>query len=214
MTDLTTIYIVRHGQTEWNVLGKMQGHQDSPLTELGTRQARWLGEALAEEPIDVIYSSSSGRAVHTAEVIRGSREIPVTLTDNLREMNLGLWEGRTGDELKLEEPMKYQQFWEEPELFAADGGETYIETMDRAQQELKHILKVNQGKTVLIVTHTVVVKLLMTWLEQRSLETLWDLPYIHPASLCKIVFNEENKPKVVLYADISHYPETAGMNGI
>lgn len=144
--SVTTIYIVRHGQTEWNVLGKMQGHQDSPLTELGIRQARWLGEALVEQPIDAIYTSSSGRAVHTAELIRGCREIPMNLTDNLREMNLGLWEGRTGDELKVEEPVKYQLFWEEPEVFAADGGETYIETMTRAQQELKHIPKRKSGK--------------------------------------------------------------------
>ncbi|MCM3783389.1 histidine phosphatase family protein [Neobacillus mesonae] len=209
MNTDTTIYIVRHGQTEWNVLGKMQGHHDSPLTDLGVRQALWLGESLAQAPIDAIYSSSSGRAVHTAELIRGKREIPIIQTDLLREMNLGSWEGLTQEELKLEAPVRYNQFWNDPEQFAAEGGETYPDTMRRAQEELEAILRNDRGKTVLLVTHTVVVKLLMTYIEQRSLRTLWDLPYIHPASVCKIVFNEDNKPEILLHADISHYQEEA-----
>lgn len=85
----TTVYLTRHGQTEWNVQQRMQGHQDSPLTPLGVQQAEWLGKGLREVPLDAVYASSSPRTLRTAEIILGERGIPVTACDEFKELCMG-----------------------------------------------------------------------------------------------------------------------------
>ena len=89
-----TIYIVRHGQTEWNLLGKTQGHGNSDLTPKGIEQAELLADSMTKYPIDYIYSSDLGRAYQTAEIIGNKLSIEVEKTEALREMNFGTWEGR------------------------------------------------------------------------------------------------------------------------
>jgi len=207
MTDeKTTIFLARHGQTEWNVARRMQGHQDSPLTPLGIKQAEWLGEALAGEPIDVIYCSSSPRARHTADIIRGSREIPIIEHEAFKEMNLGVWEGKSKDEVEKTYPEQFFNFWNDPEHFAIAGGETFGEASARAVGAMETVIRENRGRKILIVTHSVIIKLLMAWFEKRPLDRLWDLPYIHPACLCKIMMTDAG-PEILLHGDISHYRE-------
>jgi len=204
----TTIYITRHGQTEWNVEKKLQGHQDSPLTELGVMQAKWLGEALEQAPIDCIYSSSSPRALLTAELIRQNRPIDIKANDELREINLGIWEGQRQDELKEKEAEQFGYFWNDPERFGVEQSETFQEVSERAVSKLMEIAAEHKGGTVLLVTHTVVVKLLMAHFEGRAMTNLWDLPYIHPTCLCKVEMSDEGST-IVLHGDVSHYKEQA-----
>lgn len=206
MSQKTIIYITRHGQTEWNVLHKMQGHQDSPLTSLGINQAEWLRDAMSGEKIDVIYSSSSPRAVKTAEIIKANRELAIIEAENLREMNLGEWEGQIQAELKTRYPEQFHNFWNDPEHFSVPGGETYQEVLTRSTHILHDILAKHEGKTIMIVTHTVVVKLLMSYFEGRPLKEIWNPPYIYPTCLCKIEY-EDQRPTIVLHGDISHYKE-------
>ena len=207
MTPPTRIYIVRHGQTEWNVERRFQGHQDSPLTVLGVQQAEWLAEALREECIDAFYASTSTRAFRTAEIIRGERELPVHACEGLKEINLGVWEGGIQQELEAAEPERYGAFWNDPETFRVEGGETFTEVAARASAVLDEILQRHVGETVLISTHTVVLKLLMARFEGRALRDLWQLPYIYPACLCLV---EGSHPdfNIVLHGDTSHYRES------
>ncbi|GBF75243.1 putative histidine phosphatase family protein [Paenibacillus sp. 598K] len=206
-TPPTRIYIVRHGQTEWNVEHRFQGHQDSPLTALGVQQAEWLAEALREKRIDAIYASTSTRAFRTAEIIRGKRELPIHAREGLKEINLGVWEGGIQQELEAAEPERYEAFWNDPETFRVEGGETFTEVVARASAVLDEILERHAGETVLISTHTVVLKLLMARFEGRALRDLWQLPYIYPACLCLV---EGSHPdfNIVLHGDTSHYRET------
>ena len=83
-----TIYLVRHGQTEWNIKGKTQGHGNSNLTEKGKTQAMELAEAMVKYPIDYIYSSDLGRAIETAEIIGDKFNLDIIKTPALREMGL------------------------------------------------------------------------------------------------------------------------------
>ncbi|MFS0723984.1 histidine phosphatase family protein [Paenibacillus sp. 1P07SE] len=202
----TRIYLVRHGQTEWNVEHRFQGHQDSPLTPLGLQQAGWLADALQEEPLDAIYASSSTRAMRTAEIIRGERQLAIQASDGLLEMNLGEWEGGVQEEIKEQYQERFAAFWEDPESFLVAGGETFREVEARATAVLEQILKEHAGQSVLIVTHTVVLKLLMARFEARPLKDLWQLPYIYPACLCHI---EGSHPdyEILLHGDTSHYRE-------
>jgi probable phosphoglycerate mutase len=202
----TTIYLVRHGQTEWNVEHRLQGFQDSPLTELGMKQAQWLGEAIRNERIDRIYSSSSLRAHRTAEIIRGAREIEIMDCDDLREINMGIWEGETQAEVKERDPEQFHYFWNDPEKFTVQGSETFHEVSKRAINKLNEIISDNQGNAVLLVTHSVVVKLLMAYFEGRPIRDIWGPPYIHPACLCKVEL-EGDSANIILHGDISHYQE-------
>lgn len=211
MKPTTTIYLTRHGETEWNVQQRMQGHQDSPLTALGVKQAEWLSRGLLREPIDVIYTSPSYRTQRTAEIIRGERELPVYPAEAFMEIGMGPWEGRNTAELKEAYAEPYRNFWEDPEKFKLEGGETFAQVQARALEKLQEILLAHEGQSVLIVTHTVVIKLLMAYWEQRNLLQLWDLPYIYPTCLCQIEF-AEGTPRILLHGDTSHYEESeAGM---
>jgi len=204
MTNKTTLYVVRHGQTEWNVEHRFQGHRDSPLTELGVRQAEWLREAMADQTIDAAYASSSPRAVRTARIVIGDREIEVQTRDELLELNVGVWEGRTQDEAKELDPQAYDRFWKDPAGFRVEGGETYGQAEERAVGQMNEILAAHAGSSVLLVTHTVVLKLILAHFEKRPLHLLWDPPYIHPACLCRIDI-EDGNPRIVSHGDVSHY---------
>lgn len=200
----TTLYLTRHGQTEWNVQQRMQGHQDSALTPLGVQQAEWLSRGLKEVQLDAIYTSSSVRAMRTAEIIRGERNIPLTDCDELKEICMGIWEGCESSQIELTHPEQHHHFWKDPEKFSVQGSETFREVQERARQKLMEIVDKHEGQSVLIVTHTVVIKVLMAHFEGRVMEKLWDLPYIYPTCLCRIDLTD-GVADIVLHGDTSHY---------
>ncbi len=208
MSDITTIFLTRHGQTEWNILKKFQGHNDSALTELGINQAKWLGEALRDEKIDLIYSSSSLRTLRTAELLAEGRDIPIEACDELMELNLGVWEGLNQEEAKNSDPLQFSNFWNDPNSFKVQHSETFQEVSKRAVNKLQQIITENSGKSILLVTHTVVVKLIMAYFEKRELKDLWNPPYIHPTCLCKIEISQD-RHSIILHGDITHYKEEA-----
>lgn len=210
MRQTTTIYLVRHGQTEWNVQHRFQGHKDSPLTKLGIQQAEWLGDALKEDTFDLIYSSTSNRAYHTADIIRGERDVPIIDCEEFKEINLGVWEGQTQEQIAKSYPQQLDHFWNHPELFSVQDSETFNEVRERAVNKLVDIIGSNPGASILLVTHTVVVKVLMAYFEGRSMDRLWDLPYIHPTCLSKIELTDE-VPSIILHGDVSHYREEQGV---
>ena len=90
---MTRLIIVRHGQTEWNTLHKMQGQQDSPLTATGRELARRLGVRLQNTHIDGVFTSPLGRAAATARLITEGRNLPIIEDERLKELDLGRWEG-------------------------------------------------------------------------------------------------------------------------
>lgn len=201
----TTMYLTRHGQTEWNLNKKMQGHLDSPLTEHGMRQAEWLKERLENIQFDTIYSSSSPRAFSTARILSGNRPLQIATLDSLKEINMGLWEGQQIDWIQQQFPVQYDLFFNEPHLYRPTGhGESYSELLERTIPALNHILAEHQGQQVLIVTHRITLKVIMSYFLGKPLHEIGRMPDIHPTALCKIIMNN-NVPKVELYGDTSHY---------
>src|SRR4029079_3482461 len=96
---MTTILLARHGETDWNVERRVQGHSDTPLNDTGRGQARALAEELAGEPIDAVYSSDLVRAHETARLVAEQRGLDVTAIRDLREKHFGTWEGLTDVEI-------------------------------------------------------------------------------------------------------------------
>jgi len=197
------LYIVRHGETVWNLEKRMQGRKDSPLTDLGREQAEKLRHSLKDIKWDAIYSSPLQRTHATANIIRSNQEIPITFRDELQEMCFGDWEGKLHQEIAEDEPQKYEDFWMSPDLYATGSGEDFFEVEKRVVKEIKEIIRQHPVGHILILTHTVVVKLLMAYFEQRPIEALWNPPTIQPTALCKVEIENE-QVNILLHGDTSH----------
>jgi probable phosphoglycerate mutase len=203
----TTLYLTRHGQTEWNLLKKMQGHQDSPLTELGVLQAEWLHKRLESVSFDAVYSSSSPRALRTAQIVAGNSRGSITQMDELKEINMGLWEGQQIDLIQERYAKEYFEFFNSPHLYQPTGsGETYQELLDRSKIAIDRILSLYQGGNVLIVTHRITLKTILGYYGNKTLEQLASLSDIESTSLSKISIKDDI-PSIEMYGDISHYDQ-------
>jgi 2,3-bisphosphoglycerate-dependent phosphoglycerate mutase len=135
---VTTLLLVRHGETDWNADGRLQGHTDRPLSDYGRRQARRLAEELEGEDLEAIYSSDLARARATAEIVGERLGLPVELDPDLREKDWGTWEGLTAVERDRVE-------------FVGESTEAHQERMLRS---LRRISERHPGDgCVLVVTH-------------------------------------------------------------
>ncbi len=198
---MVTIHIVRHGETEWNVQGRLQGHKDSPLTLLGRDQARKIKSNIIE-PIDVIYASTSKRAIETAKIICDGTNQPIKTMPELREMNLGTWTGRKKKEVEVEYPAEYKAFWNNPSKFYLDQAETFENTQRRVKKAFSSILETEDGKTVLLVSHHTPVKIILSCLENRPLDKIWEPPAVGNGSHSIVKKSSDGTVRIVSYSGL------------
>ncbi|MBM7694217.1 putative phosphoglycerate mutase [Peribacillus deserti] len=200
---MLTIYLVRHGKTEWNVQLRWQGWGNGELTEEGIHGALQLGERLKDEPIEMVYASSSKRAYQTAELIMGKRPIQIVRDDLLREMHFGDWEGRTKDEVIAQYASEVKAFWETPHLYTRDQGELFPQVYERAGKVWQQILENHSTGTVLVVSHSIFLRILLSYLKELPLEKLFKQEPLVNTSLTKVQI-VDGKAKVVFEGDTSH----------
>lgn len=154
----TRLILIRHGETEWNRLGLVQGWTDVPLTDVGRRQAAALAAAIEGLRPAVIFSSDSGRAFETAEIMRGGLVAhgqilpPVLIRKDLREINRGVWEGRDWQEIVAEDPDLYRACRVDPDAAPA-GGESHNQLTERVRRALGGIAAAYPDRTVVVVAH-------------------------------------------------------------
>ena len=149
----TELTFVRHGETVWNLEGRMQGHMDSALSELGLAQARAVAEALAGQPFDAIYSSDLGRARRTADISAERIGLEVRADAGLRERNLGLFQGLTGAECGERHPEEYARFRSGDPDYVIPGGESVRQRIDRAVACGDEIARRHPGGRIVLVAH-------------------------------------------------------------
>jgi broad specificity phosphatase PhoE len=200
---LLTLYITRHGETVWNTHKRMQGWSDSELTVNGIINAVSLGDRVKEVKFDAIYTSPSRRTVSTANLIKGDREIPIILNDNLKEINMGDWEGQTFTSIEEKYPKEFYSFWNTPHLYNSINGESFDELRLRVLNAINSIQEKYSKGNILIVTHSVVIKTLLAFFKEYPLEKLWDPPFIHDTSLSIVELNGK-EINVVIEGDLSH----------
>jgi 2,3-bisphosphoglycerate-dependent phosphoglycerate mutase len=151
--SVTRIIAVRHGETEWNKIGKQQGHLDSPLTELGRRQAAAMGHGLIQFPIEAFYSSDLGRACETASIISSIIKRNFITDARFRERNLGSMQGLTRHEFAGLYPREAERFGSIDPDYRIPRGESVRERHDRNIECAEELAKDNRGKTILVVVH-------------------------------------------------------------
>lgn len=151
---MTTFYLIRHGQTEWNRERRIQGHLDVKLSDLGREQARRTGQALRGEGIEFLYASDLSRALETATIIAEQLGIPVTGTlCDLREINFGRWEGMSIEEIATAEPEAYARWREDTVNQPVPGGESFRMMAERVLRCMADLGEKHPRNKVAVVTH-------------------------------------------------------------
>lgn len=169
------IYIVRHGQTEWNAEGRIQGHGDSPLTLLGREQAQAAGRALSGRPIEALYSSSLGRARATAEIIASTLRLEPQARRELRECGWGEWEGMRWEDLHRRFGEQMQRRAENRYEFRPPGGESYCDVEDRARPFIEEIRRTHPRGSIAMVAHAMINRVLVRLLLGMSRDEMFEL---------------------------------------
>ncbi len=142
---MTTILLARHGETDWNLERRVQGHADTPLNATGQAQARALADELADEPLDAVYSSDLARAYETALVVAERKGLEVVVLPELREKHFGTWEGLTDAEILASYPHARDGNW--------GDGETREAMSRRVLAALARIAAEHPEGRILVVAH-------------------------------------------------------------
>ena len=195
------IYIVRHGETTWNLEGRTQGQKDSHLTELGLFQASQLGKYLAKEPIEVMYSSNLDRARSTALIIGKETGLDCHFHEGLAEICFGLWEGLTVDDIAASYPKELDIWHTTPHLSCIPEGEGLKLAQERICAAVDEIIKATGDKNVLIVSHGTVIKLYLQAFLNMDLSAFYKLKQRNCA--LNIIAYKKRSPMLVKYNDTS-----------
>jgi probable phosphoglycerate mutase len=147
------LYVVRHGETDFNVQGRYCGSSDVPLNKKGLEQAKKLAEELTGINFEIIIASSLIRAKQTGEIISKKSNIPLILSDEFKERNVGVYEGLTREEAKEKYPDLWNRNCTRELNDAPANGETILQFNERITNALLKLEKEYSGKNVLLITH-------------------------------------------------------------
>lgn len=169
------LYIIRHGETDWNVKKMLQGQSDTKLNDNGRELARKTAAGLEHVKFDRIFSSPLSRAYETAEILRDGRALPIETDDRLKEVSFGIDEGKMPEERTA----GCLLFFTAPALYKpAEGGETLKHLCERTGEFLDEVIRPYSLKhpdaTILIAGHGAMNKALMLNLKKHGLENFWD----------------------------------------
>jgi broad specificity phosphatase PhoE len=159
---MSKIYLIRHGETEWNKEGRSQGcSNDIPLSEVGIKQADAIADRLKHENIDLFFSSSLRRAYQTAKAIAFYHNNEVITHKEFMEISFGAWEGLKFDEIKEKYIDVYKIWRDTPHIAKVPGAESILEIRERSMTKLMEILNAEKDKNILVVSHGITIKVLI-----------------------------------------------------
>lgn len=199
----TTIMLIRHGETEWNILGKFQGSTDIPLSNEGIRQAFMLKERLKSD-FDYIFSSPLKRAYETAKILCDESGKQVSIVEEIREINFGKWEGLTVKGIAEKYPDIFNEWRNDKREGKFCGGDmSTLNASIRAKNCIMEIANKHKGKKIVIVAHGGIIKAGLIGIFE------WDMSMYHKIALGNtcvntITFNDDMKPALLGLNDTNH----------
>lgn len=200
---------VRHGQTQWNLINKLQGSLDSPLTKLGISQAIMLRNKFKNDNINFshIYTSPLGRAHHTADLISDG-SIPILFLSEFQEFNLGKMEGKNYQDFEIAQPREYFNFFNQPEKYDSSSieGESYQALFLRIKKGLEQLITHHKnGDVVLVVTHGITLRGICSYLSTQtlSLENFSKYPVPDNTSVTTVIYTKE-KFSILDFSNTDH----------
>jgi len=196
------VYLIRHGETKWNIDFKVQGKKDVPLNDKGILQANLLASyfeniAFENNFSDVIYSSNLTRAYETAKIIGNKLSKKIEIVEDFQEINFGVWEGYYWEDIKIE----YKDFlkkWEnDRENTPIPEGESYGQVQKRVYKKFKEIISKHQSDSnIIIVSHGVAIKVLIAKILEINIKNLHKF-HIDNASISIVEYDNEIKIKSI-----------------
>lgn len=196
------LIIIRHGKTYWNNERRYQGHTDTELSPEGIAQAEALQRRLQSQKIEAIYSSDLSRAFRTAEIMAKPHGLKVVPTLGLKEINFGVWEGLTFEEIQRDYPEQLKIWQERPQDLRIQDGETFSFIKEKAVATVHQIMQEHPGGTVAFVSHGGTIAALICGLLEEPLAMMWK--YRQNNTAVNILLKKGDKYKIELLNDASH----------
>ena len=201
----TTIVLIRHGETEWNTLGKFQGATDIPLSANGKLQANELKKRFSTASNwDFIYSSPLKRAFETAQIIASSKSVQPMVCEDISEICFGPWEGLTIKDIKEKYPTEYDLWRNDTVEGPICGGDLSIKNASiRAKRGILDIVNNHTGQNGLVVAHGGIIKAALIGLFNWDM-TMYNKMFLKNTSVSVLKFDDKLKPILESFNDVSH----------
>lgn len=169
---MLNIYLLRHGETVQNLEGVYYGSLDVDITNKGMKQIEYINNKVKNLTFDRIYASNMKRAVSSASIISGSKGVTCIKDKRLNEMSLGVFEGKSYEDIQREYPIEFQKWSDDWKSYAPPDGESYIEFYKRVKEFFQEILKF-KDENILLVTHGGVIRSILTYVMGENLDVFW-----------------------------------------
>lgn len=202
------LYMVRHGETDWNKVRKMQGQVDIPLNEFGRHLAVETGKGLKDISFDLCISSPLSRAKETGELILAGRDVPIYTDERIIEMAFGEWEGRCCSKEGWNLPEEFNRFFDAPDQYRApEGGEDFSMLKKRTGDFLEELYqrKELEDKTILITTHGAALCGMLNNIKNKPLSEFWGVGVHKNCAVTEVEVNDGNS--VILSENQVYYKD-------
>jgi alpha-ribazole phosphatase len=205
----TRLIFVRHAEAEGNKTRRFHGWTDSGITEKGHLQAKRVAERLVSMDVDVIYSSSLKRTMQTASYISEALKLPVITSDRLKEINGGDWEDVPWEQLQERWPDEYEAWEKRPYEHRMPNGESMDEFQNRLINEVMRIIRLNEGRSILVVTHGTAIRAMLCHFRDCTLEEMINVAWCDNTAIT-IIDYENGKFSTVIEGDATHLGSDLG----
>jgi broad specificity phosphatase PhoE len=183
---LTELWLVRHGQTDWNLEGRYQGGADTPMNASGISQVQGIISRLQKIHFDALYTSHLQRAYRSAEILAQALGLEIIVDERLREISMGEWEGMLFTDIKQQYPSDIEERQRSPLSFRPPGGETVGEVAERMAAAADDISRQFPGGVVLLVSHGLALSTLFCQATGLSFDDVFHInpDNAHPLRVC------------------------------
>ncbi len=172
---MITLYLIRHGETEWNKSGRYQGSTDVALSEAGLAQAEKVKEYFRNIPLDGVISSTLSRAKVTAQGIADTHDLPLETTPALKELCFGDWEGKSFSEIDVLWPGMMDEMYHAPDEVRLPHGESFLDCQKRTMAFIKELIARGDNKSYVIVSHGAALRTIICAMMEIPLARSWNM---------------------------------------
>lgn len=201
---MVRIILIRHGETTWNIEGRYQGQEDTPLSPRGLEQGRLLAQGLKDVPLDICISSPLQRSYQTCKFCADLHNLPVATDARLTEINHGDWEGVLAPDIAKAYPVEFEQWHTAPHLvqMPGKGGESLEDVRRRVRAAFDEYAQKYEGKTILVAAHDAVNKAIICDLLGLGMEHFWQIKQDN--TCINVLEYNEGTWRLVLLNSVNH----------
>ena len=200
---MTKIYLIRHAEAEGNIYRRAHGHYNGLVTDRGFKQIKQLQERFEEIKIDAVYSSDLSRASVTAKALSEPRNLEIHLTDNLREVGMGVWEDTSWGDIEYHDREMSQKFSHDPALWTVENSESFENVKTRMVEYISETAKHHDGETIAFFSHGFAIRSLMCLLDGIPSNEIDKMPYCDNTAVSVLAY-ENGELKLESHSDNSH----------